>query len=35
MKNITAVGNDLKFDLDSLNIAAPSVLVSAVTVAGK
>lgn len=35
LKNITAVGSDLKFDLLSMNVASPSVLVSAVTVAGK
>lgn len=35
LKNITAVGSDLKFDLMAMNVAAPSVLVSAVTVAGK
>jgi PmbA protein len=35
LKNITAVGSDLKFDLEALNVSSPSVLVSAVTVAGK
>ncbi len=35
LKNVTALGNDLKFDLGSMNVAAPSALVSAVTVAGK